>query len=163
MNPMPVDETLKNLVDEFLYLIEVGSGSNEPEESNAAELAHLLDRLALAVRCLVVPDEPEAIPEVPPRNVEILRKVAASRFPNYGRYHRPQQLVAGAEPTKLEIASAIDAVATIADHLHAVSWLWRNATYEHGLWYLAASHRHSWGLPMRELQLYLDTRAVEYS
>lgn len=163
---MRVDRALESLVDEFLYLIEVGSGSSGSDGSddpNEAELAHLLDRLALAMRCLVVPDEPDMHPAVPPRNVEILRKVAASRFPNYGPYNRPQQLVAGPEPTKLEIGSAIDDVAAIADHLHAVSWLWRNTTYELGLWYLAASYRQSWGQAMRELQLYLHARAAECS
>lgn len=152
----PADAELKNLVDEFLYLVEVGSGSTAANES---ELAHLLDRLALAMRCLIVPDQPEELPEVPERNVEILSKIAASRFPNYGRYNRLQRPKAGADPTRLEVASAIDDVATIADHLHAVAWLWRNATFELGLWYLAASHHSSWGRAMRELQLYLHTRA----
>jgi len=156
---MPVDQELRNLVDEFLYLVEVGGGSTA---SNESELAHLLDRLALAMRCLVVPEGPEALPEIPSRNVEILCKVAASRFPNYGRYQRAARLSPALGPTRLEVASAVDDIAAIADHLHAVAWLWRNATYEQGLCYLAASHRGSWGRAMRELQLYLHRRASEF-
>ncbi len=64
------DVELKNLVDELLYLVEVGSGSTLADES---ELAHVLDRLALAMRHRVAPEEPEEPPEIPERNFEVLR------------------------------------------------------------------------------------------
>jgi hypothetical protein len=130
------DSELRNLVDEYLYLVEVGSSSTDADES---ELAHLLDRLALAMRTLVLPAEPDEQPEVPVRNVDVLRKVASSRFPNYAN-------------------GAIEEIAAIADHLHAVAWLWRSATPDAGLWYLAESYRTAWGHPMRALQLYLHDR-----
>ena len=152
---MPGEDELKNLVDEFLYLVEVGSGSTAANES---ELELLLDRIALAMRYLVVSAVPGELPAVPVRNVGVLRKVAASRVPNYGHYNRVRPLVAGAEPAKLEVASAIGDIAVIADHLHAVAWLWRNASLELGLYYLETSQRRSWGRPLRALQLYLQSR-----
>ena len=149
---------LKNLVDQFLYLVEVGSGSTAADES---ELAHLLDRLALAMRHRVSPEEPEAPPEIPARNFDVLRKVAASRFPDYGAYNRPASLTEDIGRTQLEVASAIDDIATLADHLHVVAWLWRKASWEVGCWYLGESHRASWAEPMRALQLYLQVREAE--
>ncbi len=151
------DDELKNLVDEFLYLVEVGSGSSVADES---ELEHLLDRLALAMRHIVVLDEPEDPPEIPARNVDILEKVAASRFPRFGTYLRPADLTAGLEQGRLEAVPPARDVAEIADHLHAVAWLWRNATWSLGLWYLEESHRKHWGTAMRALQLYLHVRAA---
>jgi hypothetical protein len=152
------DDELKNLVDEILYLVEVGSGSTLADES---ELAHLLDRLALAMRHRVAQDEPAEPPEIPERNFEVLRKVAASRFPNYGAYNRPARLTLDIGRSELEVASAIDDVATVADHLHVVAWLWRNVGWETGLGYLEESRRDHWGYAMRALQLYLEVRAAE--
>ncbi|MFP6608148.1 MAG: hypothetical protein VCC67_15220 [Myxococcota bacterium] len=152
------DNELKNLVDEFLYLVEVGSGSTVADES---ELAHLLDRLALAMRQRLAPEEPDELPEIPERNFEVLRKVAASRFPNYGAYNRPARLTEDIGDSELEVASAIDDVAIVADHLHVVAWLWRNASGEAGLWYLEESRRDDWGHAMRALQLYLQVREAE--
>ena len=47
-------DELENLVDEMLYLVEVGDGSSLADER---ELAHVLDRLALAMRHGVAPAE----------------------------------------------------------------------------------------------------------
>ena len=55
----------------------------------------------------------------------------------------------------------IDDVAIVADHLHVVAWLWRNASGEAGLWYLEESRRDDWGHAMRALQLYLQVREAE--
>ncbi len=148
------DDELKNLVDEFLYLVEVGSGSAEADES---ELAHLLDRLALAVRHGVDPGEPETPPEIPPRNTDVLEMVAASRFPGLGDYNRA---VALAGPDRVTRSAASD-VAQIADPLHVVAWLWRNRDWDTGLWYLHDSYRRSWGEAMRSLQLYLHLRETQ--
>ncbi len=152
---MAGEDELKNLVDEFLYLVEVGSGSTAANES---ELELLLDRIALAMRYVVSEPGSGEFPDVPVRNLEVLKKVATSRFPNYGHYNRAAPLVAGSEPAKLEVASAISDIAIIADHLHAVAWLWRNETFELGLCCLEASYRRSWGRPLRALQLYLQSR-----
>ena len=149
---------LKNLVDEYLYLVEVGSGSALADES---ELAHVLDRLALAMRHRLAGEKPEELPEIPERNFEVLRKVAASRFPNYGAYNRPARLTEDIGKSEVEVASAIDDVAIVADHLHVVAWLWRNASWETGLWYLEESRRDHWGHAMRALQLYLQVREAE--
>jgi hypothetical protein len=157
MHGMKNDE-LKNLVDEMLYLVEVGSGSSLADES---ELAHVLDRLALAMRHGVAPAEPEEPPEIPARNFDVLRKVAASRFPGYGAYNRPKAMTEQIGRSELEVASAIDDIATIADHLHVTAWLWRKVTWETGLWYLHESYREHWGMAMRSLQLYLQVRDVE--
>ena len=152
------DDELKNLVDELLYLVEVGSGS--PAEDDA-ELAHLLDRLALAMRCSVAIDDPGELPAIPPRNREVLAKVAASRFPGYGAYNRAAHLADEIGTSPLEVRNAVDDVATVADHLHVVAWLWRNASWPAGLWYLQESHRRHWGEPMRALQLYLHVRDAQ--
>ena len=117
------DDELKNLVDEFLHLVEVGSGSTTADES---ELAHLLDRMALAMRHRLAPEEPAAPLEVPERNFDVLRKVAASRFPHYGAYNRPTHWTEDIGRSGLEVASAIDDIAVVADHLHVVAWLWRS-------------------------------------
>ena len=150
---------LKNLVDEFLYLVEVGSGWTAADES---ELVHLLDRLALAMRYQLAPAEPEELPEIPERNFDVLRKVAASRFQNYGAYNRPAHLVEDIGTSEVEVASAIDDIAIVADHLHVVAWLWRNAGWETGLWYLEESRKDHWGQAMRVLQLYLQVRGAEH-
>jgi hypothetical protein len=151
-------DELRNLVDEMLYLVEVGSGSQLADES---ELAHVLDRLALAMRHGVAPREPVEPPQIPARNFDVLRKVAASRFPAYGAYNRPKSLTEQIGRSELEVASAIDDVATIADHLHVTAWLWRNTTWDTGLWYLHESQRQHWGVAMRSLQLYLQVREAE--
>ena len=147
------DDELKNLVDEFLYLVEVGSGSTTADES---ELAHLLDRLALAMRYRLAPEEPVAPLEIPERNFAVLRKVAASRFPHFGAYNRPAQWTEDIGRCALEVASAIDDIAVLADHLHVVAWLWRRVSWNAGLWYLEESRVKSWGQSMRALQLYLQ-------
>lgn len=157
-SPRSRDDELKNLVDELLYLVEVGSGSTLADES---ELAHLLDRLALAMRHRVAAAEPEELPEIPERNLDILRKVAASRFPNYGAYNRPSRLLEDIGSSEIEVASAIEDIATVADHLHVVAWLWRNTSWETGLWYLEESRRDHWGEAMRALQLYLQVKEAE--
>jgi len=144
------DAELTNLVDELLYLVEVGSGSVRADE---AELGHLLDRLALAMRTLVVAAAPGAPQEIPARNREVLRKVAASRFPRFGSHAIPVRVPS--DKPSARVASAIDDIAAIADHLHAVAWLWRNASFEQGVQYLDQSYRAHWGHPMRALQLYL--------
>lgn len=152
------DDELTNLVDEFLYLVEVGSGSPAADE---AELGHLLDRLALALRHAVDPGEPESPPEIPARDVDVLRKVAASRFPGFGPYNRPSALTRNIGSAAVQVASAPDDVAAIADHLHVVAWLWRNRDWDTGLWYLHESCRAHWGEAMRSLQLYLHVREKE--
>ena len=152
------DDELRNLVDEILYLVEIGSGSPMADES---ELAHLLDRLALAMRHVVAPAEPGALPPIPARDREVLAKVAASRFPSFGAYNRAAALTGAVEQTPVEAVLAVEDVTTIADALHVVSWLWRNAGWEAGLWYLAGSHAERWGEAARSLQLYLHVRQVE--
>ena len=152
---MAGEDELMNLVDEFLYLVEVGSGSAAANES---ELELLLDRIALAMRYLVSDAGFDESPDVPARNLEVLKKVATSQFPNYGHYNLATPLVAGPEPAKLQVASAIGDIAVIADQLHAVAWLWRNETFELGLSRLEASYRRSWGRHLRALQLYLQSR-----
>lgn len=149
------DDELKNLVDEFLYLVEVGSGSTAADES---ELAHLLDRLALAMRQRLAPEEPATPLEIPERNFAVLRKVTASRFPHYGAYNRPAHWVEDVGRSSLEVASAIDDIATLADHLHVVAWLWRSVSWDAGLWYLEESRTAHWGQSMRALQLYLQVQ-----
>jgi hypothetical protein len=149
------DDELKNLVDELLYLVEVGSGSPEADE---AELAHLLDRLALGVRHGVDPGEPEVVPEVPARNIDVLQKVAASRLPQLVAYNRPASVLDDVGRGATLVASPAHDLASIADHLHVVAWLWREHDWDTGLWYLHDSHRRHWGLPMRGLQLYLHAR-----
>ena len=52
-------------------------------------------------------------------------------------------------------------VASIADDLHVVAWLWRNASWDAGLWYLQDGYRRNWGKAMRSLQLYLHGRDAE--
>jgi hypothetical protein len=152
------DEELKNLVDEFLYLVEVGSGSQVADES---ELAHLLDRIALAMRQRVAMEEPGQPPEIPARDFDVLRKVAASRFPNYGPYNRALRLTEDIGRSELEVGSAIDDVAIVADHLHVVAWLWRKIDWDTGCWYLEESFYNDWGERMRALQLYLHVRDAE--
>ncbi len=157
---------LSNLVDEFLYLVEVGSGSALADES---ELAHLLDRIALAMRLLVLPEEPSEPLQIPTRDVDVLKKVATSRFATFGSYRRAAHPTASAHPAVPEFTHpavpefthAVDDVAVMADHLHAVAWLWRNSTWDAGLWYLAESYWNYWGVAMRALQLYLHVRNVE--
>lgn len=154
------DAELENLVDELLYLVEVGSGSTVADES---ELAHLLDRLALEMHHRVASEEPAEPPEIPARNFEVLRKVVASRFPSYGAYNRATSLTGEIGKSALEVGSAIDDIAVLADHLHVVAWLWRNASWETGLWYLEESRKLHWGPAMRSLQLYLEVREAERS
>lgn len=149
------DGQLESLVDAFLYLVEVGSGSTAADE---AELAHLLDRLALAMRHRAATGDPEEPPAIPVRNRDVIAKVAATRFPSYGAYNRAEHLASEIGRSRLEVRSAIDDIATIADHLHAVAWLWRNESREAGLSYLERSHREEWGEAMRALQLYLHVR-----
>ena len=72
---MAGEDELKNLVDEFLYLVEVGSGSAAANES---ELELLLDRIALAMRYVVSEPGSGEFPDVPVRNLEVLKKVATS-------------------------------------------------------------------------------------
>ena len=152
------NDELKNLVDEFLYLVEVGSGSLRADES---ELAHLLDRLALATRYCLAPEDPRPRLEIPERNFEVLRKVAASRFPNYGAYNRPASLAQDLGHSPLEVVRAVDDIAAVADHLHVVAWLWRRHGWEAGLGYLEESRRDCWGPAMRALQLYLEVRGED--
>jgi len=156
--PRGRDDELKDLVDELLYLVEVGSGSPQADE---AELAHGLDRLALAMRCSMASDEPGELPAIPPRNREVLAKVAASRFPGFGAYNRAASLTDDVGRSSLEVRRAIDDVASLADHLHVVAWLWRNASWDAGLWYLQESHSRHWGEAMRSLQLYLHVRDAQ--
>ncbi len=152
------DDELKNLVDELLYLVEVGSGSTLADE---AELAHALDRLALAMRCHVASDEPGELPAIPPRNREVLGKVAASRFPGFGAYNRAARLTEDLGRSTLEVRNAVDDVVAVADALHVVAWLWRNTSWQAGMWYLQESYRRHWGEAMRALQLYLHVRDAQ--
>lgn len=152
------DDELKNLVEEFLYLVEVGSGSTLADES---ELGHLLDRLALAMRHRLAPDEPEAPLEIPERDFDVLRKVAASRFPNHGAYNRAAEFTENIGGGAVEAASAIDDIAVVADHLHVVAWLWRKTGWNEGCWYLDESYWSHWGERMRALQLYQQARDAE--
>ena len=154
------DDELQNLVDETLYLVEVGSGSPVADES---ELAHLLDRLALALRHGVDPGEADPRPEVPARDVEVLRKVTASRFPTFGAYNRASTLLGPASAATLETGHGADDVATIADHLHVVAWLWRNHGRDTAVGYLYSSHRSVWGAVLRRLQGYLHARECSRS
>jgi hypothetical protein len=153
------DDELSHLVDEYLYLVEVGSGSQEADES---ELAHLLDRLALALRHTVAPAEPSPVPEIPARDFDVLHKVAASRFPRFGPYNRPRDWIRDVGRSDAVTADPTRDVAEIADHLHVVAWLWRRETWEAGLWYLQESHHRHWGEAMRCLQLYLQVREREH-
>ena len=151
-----MNKELSNMVDEFLYLVEVGSSSALADES---ELAHLLDRIALAMRLVVPPEEPLEPQQIPARDIDVLKKVAASRFPTLGVYSRAQHPIESGNDATLEDAAAD--LAIIADHLHAVAWLWRNSTWNAGLWRLDESYRSHWGVAMRSLQLYLHFRSVE--
>ena len=151
------DDELQRLVDELLYLVEVGSGSPRADES---ELAHALDRLALAVRHGVDPGEPSPRPEIPPRDVAVLRKVVGARFPSFGAYNRAAKLTEEIGTARVEVGNALDDLATLADHLHVAAWLWRRHDFDAGCWWLFESHRSHWGEAMRHLQLYLHAREI---
>ena len=86
-----------------------------------------------------------------------------SRFPGFGSYNRAARLTDDIGKTPLEVRNANDDVAALADHLHVAAWLWRNASWQAGLWYLQESHRRHWGEPMRHLQLYLHVRDAQRS
>ena len=90
-----MNSELSNMVDEFLYLVEVGSGSALADES---ELAHLLDRIALAMRLVAPQAEPLEPQQIPARDVDVLKKVARSRFPTFGGYSHAPHPTAARQP-----------------------------------------------------------------
>ena len=120
----------------------------------------MLDRLALEMRHVARTGASEALPPIPARNRDVIAKVAATRFPGFGAYNRAAQLTSEIGRSALVVGNATLDIATIADHLHAAAWLWRNASQQAGLEYLEESHREHWGEAMRALQLYLHVRQV---
>src|SRR5579859_4570978 len=145
-------EEIKQTIDDFLALIETGSGS---VEENEKELKLLLDKLALAQHFAECSCDERESSTSPGRSYEELRKMVSTRFPSFGFYNIAEHVAEKVGESGTMVGDAIDDVADIARDLSDVKWRWENNGPDDGLWEFRFSFEIHWSQHLRELQLYL--------
>ncbi len=116
-------DEIKQTVEDFLFLIEKGCGS---VEENEAKLKLLLDKLALAQHFATYKFDERDYADAPDKAYDELRKLVASRFPNYGYYNAAEDVTQKIGEGKVNVGDAIDDIADIAGDLYETQWRWNN-------------------------------------
>ena len=127
---------------------------------NAEEvLPGALDRLALAATARRFPF-PSAVrdnSETAREPYDVWRARAVAAFPGFGYYNATQPVSEKVGEGELVVGDAIDDLADIAADLDHVLHLWPRSP-ELALWEFQESFAAHWGLHLRSLQLYLQSR-----
>jgi len=145
-------DEIKSTIDDFLALIEKGTGSTEVNET---KLKLLLDMLALAQQFTAYKFDEKDYIDGPTRAYEDLRTVVAAQFPNYGQYNVAEIVTTNVGEGKAIVGDAIDDIVDIAGDLLEAKWCWENNSPEDGLWHFKNSFESHWSQHLRELQIYL--------
>lgn len=145
-------QEIQNAVRSFLYLMEKGTGS---VEGNEKMLSLMIDRLAIASHYHVYGRNGVTSPTPPDHDSDTLHALVTERFPNYGYYNTPEYIVRYVADTSCLVGDAIDDIVDIALDLYTVEWYWKNVSERAALRYFEDRYRESWGMQLRQLQLYL--------
>ena len=144
---------IREVIQEFLDLIERGSSS---VETNEAALNLVLDKLALALHYVEYSFDDTTYPEAPRRDQSALRELIEMRFPNYRLYNTPEFTTSRIEASPMMVGDAIDDILDIANDLYEVAWCWENTSGDDALWHLQENYQSHWRLHLRGLQRYLQ-------
>jgi hypothetical protein len=115
----------------------------------------LLDKLALAQHFATYKFDERDYADAPDKAYDELRKLVASRFPNYGYYNVAEDVTLKIGESKANVGDAIDDIADIAGDLYETKWCWENNSTEDGLWHFKNNFECHWAQHLRELQIYL--------
>ncbi len=97
------------------------------------------------------------IPSAPSFEYNPLRQLAAVRFPGFGYYNEPKNILEKIGEAELLTGDALDDIADIAKDLYEVRWHWENTNEKAALWLFRFGYRYLWGAHLRSLQNYLYT------
>lgn len=145
-------DEIKQTIEEFLSLVEKGCGSTE---ANEEKLKLLLDKLALAQHFATYKFDEKDYADAPDTACDELRKLVASRFPNYGYYNVAENVTEDVGEGKTDVGDAIDDIADIAGDLYETKWRWENNSPDDGLWFFRNNFQFHWNEHLRDLQIYL--------
>lgn len=145
-------DEIKQVIDDFLALVEKGCGSIEENET---KLKLLLDKLALAQHFAAYKFDEKVYTEAPSNTEKDLPKLVATRFPKYGYYNVVADVTTKIAETEVNAGDAIDDITDIARDLFETKWRWENNSNDNGLWHFKNSFEIHWAQHLRELQIYL--------
>ena len=149
MNP----EEIRATIDDFIDLLENGK---EDTQANLHALELILDRLALAYHFADVKSEGYDS-DAPAFEFNPLRELATARFPGFGYYNEPRNMLVQIGEAELLTGDALDDIADMAKDLYEVRWHWENTSEKAALWQFCFGYRYLWGAQLRSLQSYLYT------
>jgi hypothetical protein len=147
MNP----KEIRAAIDDFIDLLENGK---DDTQANLHALELDLDRLALAYHFADVESEGYDS-DAPSFGYKHLRQLATARFPGFGYYNEPKDILVKIGEAELLSADALDDIADIANDLYEVRWHWENTSEKAALWQFCFGYRYHWGAHLRGLQSYL--------
>ena len=151
-------EEIYNSILDFWAVIEVSYSVQERED----KLKFALDRLALACHFAGFDFDESNYPDAPKKNYSELREIVSLKFPNLGYYNIAQPTSVKIGEGAVNVGDAIDDICDIAIDLSEVIWCWENTSVEDALWHFRQSYEYHWGHHLRELQLYLLKKTLDW-
>jgi len=145
-------DEIKQVIDDFLLLVEKGC---ESSEENETKLKLLLDKLAMAQHFATYEFDEKDYPEAPKKATGDILAFVKKRFPNYGYYNVAEDVIKNVGKGTTMVGDATDDITDIALDLIETKWCWENNSVEDGVWHFKNHFEMHWGRHLRELQLYL--------
>ena len=151
-------EEIYKIITEYFDVIEDFYSTEEREE----KLKFKLDQLALAYHFANFEFDETDYTDAPRKDYDELRKIVSKNFPNCSYYNIAQPTSIKIGEASISVGDAIDDICDIAIDLSEVLWCWENTSVENALWHFQQSYEYHWGHHLRELQLYLLKKTLDW-
>ena len=147
-----------DIINTFIEFIENDSINLYDKDKN---LMMLLDALGFAIsQCKFKFDENDY--KVPKRmDYTQIREMLQTKFPDFGYYNVPEDLIGDLAVTKIMVGDAMDDIVDIYIELKDVQWMWYNTSIDNALWYFENNYICHWGVHLRDLQRYIYYKLFE--
>ena len=150
------NEDIRSLITEFIELMEKGRETPLEQER---ELIRLLDALAYAIHFVHYTEQQDEEFKYPEKKqYESDREVVEQRFPDYGYYNIPTDMLTNLGSSGTIVGDAVDALADIFGELKEVLWRWDVNGEDDALGYFSDFYYFHWQNHLRGLQSYLMAR-----
>jgi len=153
--------TKEEIYQAILNYLEVVKGNYSVEEREE-KLKLTLDKLALAYHFADFEFDKTDYPNAPRENYGELREVVSKNFPNCGYYNVANEVSIKIGESSTSVGDAIDDICDLAIDFSEVLWCWENTSIEDALWHFRQSYEYHWGHHLRELQLYLLKKTLDW-
>jgi hypothetical protein len=147
-------EEIKNIIEEFNAIID---SDVFPVPEN--EFMIIIDKLALCsnhLNFIEYNESDENLYSVEPKlNYNDVYKIVGKKFPNYGYYNIPKDIIDKISDTEVVVADSIDDICDIYLELKKICWRFENTSQLDALWNLQFGYTAHWGRHLRDLQWYV--------